>query len=398
MQKIFGYERDPYLQELEVRIESTGEEEGLPFAILDDTVLYPEGGGQPADHGWLSAVAVMDVRRSGDEIRHILERGVGGDDGHLVLDWERRYDHMQQHTAQHLLTSLGLNQFGWSTRSFHIGSEVSDIELDCKPPTGKEIEALEDAVAQIVGEARWIRCYRVSRDEYAQLEVRSRGLPAGHSGDIRLVEIEGIDRNTCGGTHVRSTAEVGAVKVVRSEPIRGGCRLYWVAGKRTRQRLAYHETRFGELRSLLDTADEGLVSVVQLKLEQIGDGRRTIRQLEDRLAASLAEALLTDSAEVTDLHLEGSEAMLLRRVAEIYAERSARGLALLTAEDAGGVLFAVAAGSTNKVDLQEVGRQVAKLFEGRGGGAGRVFQGKASSVEQRAAALDYLRQALAKPN
>jgi alanyl-tRNA synthetase len=305
---------------------------------------------------------------------------------------------MQQHTAQHLLTSIGLARFGWSTRSFHIGPEVSDIELDCRPPTGKEIEALEDAVAEIAGEGRWIRCYRVSPDEYAKLEVRSRGLPAGHSGDIRLVEIEGVDRNTCGGTHVRSTAEVGAVKVVRSEPIRGGCRLHWVAGKRTRQRLAFHESRLSELRSLLDTADEGLVSVAQLKLEQIGEARRTIRQLEDRLAVTLAEKLLADSAAVTELHLEGSEATLLRRVAEIYAERSADGLALLTAEDDGGVLFAVAAGSTTRIDIQNVGREVARLLEGRGGGAGRVFQGKASSQERRAEALEYLQKTLVSPN
>lgn len=398
MQKILGYERDPYERELEVAIESIGEVEGRAFAILDDTVLYPEGGGQPADHGWLADVAVVDVQRRGDEILHLLERPVEGHDAHLVLDWSRRYHHMQQHTAQHLLTSIGLRRFGWSTRSFHIGADLSDIELDCKPPTAEEIEALEDAAAEIVGAARWVRCYRVSADEYDRLEVRSRGLPAGHSGDIRLVEIEGVDRNTCGGTHLRSTAEIGAVKVVGSEPIRGGCRLQWVAGKRARQRLANHEFRLGELRRLLDTADAGLVSVVQLKLAQVVDARRTIRQLEDRMAGLVAETLLTDSAPVTQLHLEGPEAALMRRIAELYAEGSNGGLLLLTAEDAGNVLFAVAAGSASKADLQAIGREVATLFNGRGGGAGRLFQGKAGSVERRTEAFDYLRKVAARPD
>lgn len=392
MQKIPAYERDPYLQELEVHILSKAVEEGRHCVVLDDSILYPEGGGQPADRGWLSEVAVLDVQRRDEEVRHFLERPVEGDSAHLVLDWNRRYDHMQQHTAQHLLTSIAQQRFGWATRSFHIGAETSDIELDCSPPTEQQIEDLEDAVADIVGRARWIRCYRVSREEYAELEVRSRGLPAGYRGDIRLVEIEGVDRNTCGGTHVSSTAEVGAVKVVRHEPIRGGCRLYWVAGKRARQRLGRHESRLAELRELLDTGDADLLPVVRVRLDQIGDARRRIRRLEDRLAESLAEGLLTDLAPVNDLHLEATEASLLRRVAETYADASAGGLCLITAEDVGGILFAVAAGAEADVDLQVVGQEVAGLLGGRGGGAGRVFQGKARSVERRAAALAHLRR------
>ena len=256
MSTIYSFERRPYLRDLEVEILDVREESGDWTAVLDDTVLYPEGGGQPADRGHLNDVAVSCVRKAGSGLHHVLEGPVEPGQGRLVVDWRRRYDHMQQHTAQHLLTRIALDRYGWTTRSFHIGPQVSDIELDCKPPQPGEIDALEDAVAEVIVEARPVRGFRVSAEEYAALDVRSRGLPADHRGDIRLVEIENFDLNTCGGTHLASTSEVEAVKVVDSEPLRGGCRLFWVAGRRLRSRLAAHDSKMAEMRKLLDTGDE----------------------------------------------------------------------------------------------------------------------------------------------
>ncbi|MGB6642158.1 MAG: alanyl-tRNA editing protein, partial [Thermoanaerobaculia bacterium] len=212
MEKIYRYEREPYRRELEVEVLEVGELEGRAFAVLDNTILYPEGGGQPSDRGRLGEVEVVEVQATEGHLRHYLASPVATGPATLELDWERRYDHMQQHTAQHLLSSISLGRFGWNTRSFHIGPETSDIELDIEPPAARELEALEEEVAGAVVAAHPITCRRVTREEYEKLDVRSRGLPAGHTGDIRLVEIEGVDLNTCGGTHLASTAEVEAVK------------------------------------------------------------------------------------------------------------------------------------------------------------------------------------------
>jgi Ser-tRNA(Ala) deacylase AlaX len=292
MDTIYAFEREPYRRELEVEVLEVGEEKGRAHAVLDDTILYPEGGGQPSDRGRLGDVEVLEVQKSDDLLRHYLASPVVTGPTTLELDWERRYDHMQQHTAQHLLSSISLARFGWKTRSFHIGPETSDIELDIEPPPSRDLEALEAEVAQAIVGARSITCRRVTREEYEQLEVRSRGLPDGHTGDIRLVEIEGVDLNTCGGTHLASTAEVEAVKILRAEPLRGGCRLYWVAGKRVRRRLGRHEARNAELRHLLDTGDEELVSAAALKLEQLGLARRRVRELESEVAGAVVEGLL----------------------------------------------------------------------------------------------------------
>jgi alanyl-tRNA synthetase len=285
----------------------------------------------------------------------------------LELDWERRYDHMQQHTAQHLLSSLALAKFGWQTRSFRIGPETSHIELGAREPTEEQIEALEEMVASAVRESRWIRAFRVGPDQLGGFEVRSRGLPEGHAGDVRLVEIEGIDRNTCGGTHVGNTAEVEVVKTVGSEAIRGGCRLSWVAGRRARRRLAAHEARVAELRGLLDTGDDELASVIRLRLEQLRQSRREVRRLEAQLAVAIADRAAADAAPVLRVHLGEAGASLVRSVAEALGERAGSRLALVTATDGPSGLFVVLAGP----DCRSAGRRQVGCPVARGSGWGR---------------------------
>ncbi|MBK9966059.1 MAG: alanyl-tRNA editing protein [Holophagales bacterium] len=246
-----AFEREPYLTELSVRVAETGIENGQPWAVLDDTVLYPEGGGQPADRGLLGGVPVLDVQVVDGAIRHLLASPVSEGPFELQLDWNRRFDHMQQHTAQHLLTAVAADRLGWETTAFHLGPETCDVELAVASVGAGDLLRLEDEVAAEIRAARPVTQRRVRPDEMGSLPVRSRGLPEGHEGDVRLVEIEGIDLNTCGGTHLRATSEIEALKLLGTEKLRGGTRLFFVAGGRIRRRLGGHEERSGRLRVLL---------------------------------------------------------------------------------------------------------------------------------------------------
>jgi Ser-tRNA(Ala) deacylase AlaX len=388
------YEKDAYLTRLEVEVVRVGDEAGRPYAVLDDTLLYPEGGGQPADHGRLGSVAVVDVQRTQGEVRHLLEAPCEPGATVLTLDWQRRYDHMQQHTAQHLLSSLALTRFGWTTRSFHLGPRTSDIELDAPSLSAEELTALEDAaVAEIVA-ARQITTRRVSPEEYERLDVRSRGLPTGHSGDIRLVEIAGVDLNTCGGTHLRSTSEVEALKLLRTERLRGGTRVHWVAGSRLRRRLASHETRNAELRSLFDSDDESLVEIARLKLEQLNAARRRVRHLEGRLAEADLARLAAGDEPLVAAHFEEAEGGFLRQLGQALLDRAPAKTCLLTASGKKGASFLLVAGSESPLDAGRLGPRIAEILEGRGGGSGAVFQGKAGSLDKRAEAVSLLRREL----
>ena len=392
MQTLPTYQLDPYRTSLETAVLSAGSEEGRPFAILADTVLYPEGGGQPSDRGTLNGVAVLDVQKRDGTVRHLLASPVAPGPATVVLDWGRRFDHMQQHTGQHLLTAVAQDRFGFATASFHLGAAACDVELAVPRIPREELDRLEEAVNAVVRSARPVVARHVSAGEYEQLSVRSRGLPEGHAGEIRLVEIEGVDLNTCGGTHVSSTAEIESVKLLGTEALRGGTRLFFVAGGRTRRRLAAHEERSTALRALLGTPDEGLAAAATAKLEALRAAEKRIRSLEEELASAAAPLLATRPGDVVEAHWEGRDAGFLQRVARELQALSPGKAALLTATSEAGSFFVVAAGETSRVDVPAAGRSVALLLGGKGGGSGRLFQGKASDLARRKEALAALEE------
>jgi Ser-tRNA(Ala) deacylase AlaX len=395
MSDLAAYERDPYLQRLEAVVLQAGTEEGRPYAVLDDTILYPEGGGQPADHGFLGAVAVVDVQKRDGGLRHYLAGAVAPGPVTVTLDWTRRFEHMQQHTGQHLLTAVAQDRFGWQTTSFHLGDTVSDVELATPGLTGEDLAALEEAVAAEIRAARPITARRVAPADLPGLPVRSRGLPEGFQGDVRLVEIAGLDLNTCGGTHLRATAELETLLLLATEAVRGGTRLFFVAGCRARRRAGQAERRNAQLRTLLGTGDDALPGAVTAKLEQLRGAERRVRVLEEELADQLAAALAARPGPFVEQHCEGKDAGFLQRTARQLALAAPDKTALLTATQGGASFFVLACGAQGPEDLGPLGRDVAALLGAKGGGAARLFQGKAATLEARDRAKAHVCASLA---
>ncbi|MDE3033951.1 MAG: hypothetical protein KGI56_09825 [Acidobacteriota bacterium] len=386
-----AYERDPTAATLETRVIRLGEAEGRPFVVLEDTVFYPEGGGQPCDRGTINGVAVLDVQKRDGEIRHTLASPLPEGPAALQLDWARRFDHMQQHTGQHLLTAVAQDRFGWHTTAFHLGALVCDIEVAAPALGPADLLRLEEAVAGEIRAARPIATRRVTPEAYGREAVRSRGLPEGHTGDIRLVEIAGVDLNTCGGTHLRHTGEIEALKLLGTESIRGGTRLFYVAGGRVRARLGAHETRNASLRTMLGAPDEELASVTQAKLEQLQTAERRVRKLEEQLADLQAEALAARPDALVEAHVEGRDMAFLQKLArQILAADPAKAV-FLTSDLMGEGLFLLTAGESSRLDVPALGQAVAALLGAKGGGSGKRFQGKAPHLAARAEALARLR-------
>ncbi len=385
-----AYERDPYLTELPARVVATGRDEGGAWAVLDDTVLYPEGGGQPADHGSLGDIPVLDVRTVEGRVVHLLEAPVPEGPTVVRLDWARRFDHMQQHTGQHLLTAVAADGFGWETTAFHLGPETCDIELAVAAIAPADAERLEEMVASRIRAALPVTTHRVRGHELERLGVRSRGLPDGHTGDVRLVEIAGVDRNTCGGTHLRSTAELESLKLLGTEKLRGGTRLFFVAGGRVRRRLGAAEERNARLRTLLGAPDAALVEAAAAKMAQLSEAWKALRGAEEALAVAKAEALAVTGLPVVDAHLEGRDLAFLGRVAKRFTELPTAGMAFLTGGRDGEGCFVLVAGGASTADVRSLGAAVAEILSGRGGGSGKLFQGK-GSLQRRDEALSLVR-------
>ncbi len=387
------YLEDPFLAELEAEVVKADAQDGRPYAVLSETIFYPEGGGQPADRGHLGSAKVLDVQTRDGEIRHFLDKPVEPGPVRLEIEWRRRWDHMQQHTAQHLLTAVALRDFGWRTTAFHLGAETSDIELDVPDLTRQNLRDLEENVAEEIRAARRVTYGSAEAADFERLGVRSRLLPEGLLGKVRLVNIEGLDLNTCGGTHCRSTAEIGLLSLLGTEPMRGGTRVFFVAGDRVRRRLTAHENRNLRLRTLLDTGDEELPDVVELRLEREKALARTNRRLSAALADSTAESLCLKSSATVDAHWSERDMAFLQSVARAVAEKAPEKRFLLTSETEDGVLFVIATGTESGLQAEGAGPAVAEALGGRGGGRGSIFQGKAKSLAQREQALKILREA-----
>jgi alanyl-tRNA synthetase len=385
-----AYERDAFLGELETEVTEVGRQDGRFFAVAADTVFYPEGGGQPADRGSMGGVEVMDVRKADGIIRHYLADEIPLGPVRQVLDWSRRFDHMQQHTGQHLLTAVGIGRFGWATTAFHMGPSVCDIELDVAALGDTDLRRLEDAVAEEILAARPVTTRHAGIDEMEALGVRSRLLPEGHTGELRLVEIEGLDLNTCGGTHVRSTAEIGALALVGTETMRRGTRVFFVAGDRVRRRLAEHEARNLKLRTLLGAADDELPELVELRLGREKDLARERRQLLAELARAAAEALAATDDAVIAGHWDGRDLPFLQEIGKALIELTPDRVALLTAGSGSEGAFLLVASEASGLDLGSVGPGICAVLDGRGGGRAPFFQGRAAAIGRRSEAVDLL--------
>ncbi|MEM7417995.1 MAG: alanyl-tRNA editing protein, partial [Gemmatimonadota bacterium] len=369
-----AYERDPYLTQLNTTVEERGDD-GRSFVVLADTVFYPEGGGQPSDRGAIHGIAVTDVQRVEGALRHYVAESVDPDDVRIEIDWARRFDHMQQHTGQHMLTALAEERFGWATQAFHLGDVVSDIELDTPAIEQEQLHELEEALADEIRRVRPVRVSYVEVEQYREMEVRSRGLPSHHTGDVRLVEIEDIDLNSCGGTHVGSTAELESMKLLRTESLRGGTRLFYVAGGRVRTIFQDHFERTAALRGILGVSDAEIVDATASKLSQLKDAHRKLRQTEGAYAEVLGTTLAAERPPLIHEHWPDRELGFLQQVARSVCGASPATTCFFTAGEKDGS-FLVAIGSDGTLDLSSVGPEVAELLAGKGGGRGDVFQGR----------------------
>jgi misacylated tRNA(Ala) deacylase len=358
--------------------------------VLDDTVLFAEGGGQPSDTGWLvQGDGCGGVLRR--RVRQVLRDESGNflhvADGPLVpsseggaavearVDWDRRFDHMQQHTGQHLLTAVAQDRFGWATTAFHLGVELSDVELAVSAISQSGIEALEVAINQEILAARPVRVSEVeAASALADPTVRTRGLPEGHHGAVRIVEIEGIDRNTCGGTHLWSTSALGALKLLGTEALRGGTRLRFAAGGRVLSLLGQALSREDTLARVLSCPPVEFSSAVTRLLDQARGAEKALRSLRDELASALGAEIGASSERLVALHRDDADFAFLNAVASAALRRREGMLLLLTAGDPAGEGIFLLAGPAEIVGAQ--GPLVAEHLGGRGGGARGRYQGK----------------------
>jgi alanyl-tRNA synthetase len=220
---------DAYAREFEAEILGQRNHEGFPAVILDQTCFYPESGGQPWDKGTLGGIEVLKVIDLDGVILHVLKEDVPAGTVRGLIDWPTRFDHMQQHTGQHILSQAFFEVLEGETRSFHLGADISTLEIDLRTISDEALDKVEDRANAVVWEDREVKTYFVPEDRIDAVPLRR---PPKKRGLLRVVEVAGYDYSACGGTHCRRSGEVGLIKVLGTEKIRGNLRFDFLCGGR----------------------------------------------------------------------------------------------------------------------------------------------------------------------
>jgi len=379
------YYTDSYLVEFDAVVREVLPQSDRWKVILDRTAFYPTSGGQPFDTGTIGEANVIDVFDQEDgTIGHLIDRELETNSrvrGHV--DWSRRFDHMQQHTGQHLLSAAFEREVNARTVSFHLGTSASTIDLD-KEVAADQMSRVEDAVNGVLWEDREVCVKFVTASEAAKLPLRK---DPAREGELRIVEIKDYDLSACGGTHVSRTGAIGMIAIAGFERFKGGLRVEFVCGGRALRayrRLSHSVT--GSVRLLSVLPDE-LPSAIE-RLQTSGRSQQKSQEgLYERLAAHEAASLSSSAEKIGTVNavlaaVAGWDANGLKKLASSIVAKPSTIAVLLTPESPS--LVVVARSEDVPLDAGGILKALIDQFGGRGGGKGPVAQGGGLAGETRA--------------
>jgi alanyl-tRNA synthetase len=371
------YWADPYLLEFDARVLTRKEHAGRPAVVLDRTAFYAESGGQPWDTGSLAGVRVTAVVEDGDGILHVLDAALAADAVHGRVDAERRRDHRQQHHGQHLLSQALVEIAKANTISFHLGGLACSIDLD-REVSSEQLRAAERRTNEVVWDARPVTVRTVSRSE---AEAMGLDLKDDVGELVRLIDVQDFDVRPCGGTHPRSTSEVGVVLTLGLERYKGGSRVHFVCGHRAL--LAFQE-RARVLESVGGALSSGLAELPETArklVERIAAADKQNRALLERALDGDARRLLAEnpgSPALVVQAFDGWPAQDLRTLA-MKLTRLAPCVALLGSRaEKAHLVFAQSDGLPH--DVAALLQAALVLVGGKGGGRGNLVQGGGERV------------------
>lgn len=333
--------------------------------VLDTTCFYPEGGGQPCDTGTIAGHRVTHVCANDGEVLHHIEGRCTDKTVECKLDWDRRIDHMQQHTGQHIISYVIFRRFGAETESLHIGARHSTIDIPITKLTGDDVRMIEDAANTIIREDHPIHCYVARTVNIGKL----RKAPTVES-DVRIVEIEGIEKTPCGGTHCSSSAEVGLVHIPHWHKKGHSWRIEFVCGMRCLALLREHGAVIDAMSTRLDAPPSSLDERLgALKEEKETLYRRTQDLMEQRARLDLEKAL-HDAWDVDGVKVVSACYDEVERARELarLAVTTKRCVALAAACSSRGATLFFASSGDSGIDVRDAMNEALAPIEGKGGG------------------------------
>src|SRR5688572_10319224 len=345
--------------------------DGRVHVTLDQTAFYPTSGGQPFDTGTLGGAAVVDVLdRDDGTVAHVMSGAL--QPGEVVsgeIDWHRRFDHMQQHTGQHVLSAAFDRLFGVRTESFHMGQQSATIDL-AREVSAAEIARAEDDANRVVWEDRPVAIRFATAEEAAAMGMRKE---SARSGTLRLIDVQEYELSACGGTHVERTGAIGVIAIGGWEKFKGGARVEFLCGGRALQRFRVWRGALAAMQKNLSVPPIEMLASIERMQEDAKAAQRTLRAFQEKLATHEAQALLATGTPVVEV-VEGWDAQGIKSIAAAITVADPNAvMALFTATNPAQVV--VARGAASSIDAGAVLKQLAAKFGGKGGGKQDLAQG-----------------------
>ncbi len=367
------YYEDSHLKTFDATVTGCQEVSGGWEITLDATAFYPEGGGQPWDTGALGESKVLSVREKGEQVIHLCDAPlIVGSAVTGSIDWDRRFDFMQQHSSEHMVSGIIHRRYGWHNVGFHMGADVVTIDFDGPIPQ-EELQDIEDTVNAAIWENLPVKCYYPSQEDLPSVPYRrKRDLP----WPVRIVEIPGIDLCACCGTQVQHTGELGLVKLLSCVKFHQGVRIEMVCGKRATALLSaiYEQNRQVSQTFSAKIQETGLAA--RRFSDALNAEKFRATGLEKRLFSYIAQGY---TGQNLALHFEKELSPAANReLCDAMASHCGMAVTLSGNDEKGYALCII----SRALDAKTVGAEAVQALGGRGGGKREAFQGTLSSTEQ----------------
>ena len=362
------YYKDAYMTKFTGKVLSCEEGKKGIAVVLDQTAFYPEGGGQPADMGILGNAKVSYVFIKDEVIYHVVDKALEvGKEVEGVIDFERRFDFMQQHSGEHILSGLINAKYGYNNVGFHLSIDYTTCDFDGEL-TKEQIQEIEILANESIYQNLAIDCTIYNDQEIKEKPYRSK---LDLVGDVRLVTVPNYDTCACCGTHVKMTGEIGMIKCTNVERHRGGTRVTVLCGKRALQEAQQKQTIMAEVSQMLSAKPEVITSNLAKLQQELAEMKQRVASLTNELFEYKVEEYLKTEGPAIYVYEKDLLGDALRRLCLMLVEKTDKKVLVLTGEE-GNLKYALGAKS---MDVRPLNKCLTSEFNGKGGGKSELCQG-----------------------
>jgi alanyl-tRNA synthetase len=391
------YYQDVYLQTFTAHVKGQEQDaQGNWYVTLDQTAFYPTGGGQPFDIGKLDEVNVMNVEEVNGEIRHYIDQPLFAIKMEVTgqIDWNRRFDFMQQHAGQHILTAAFVELFGIQNTSFHLGKEMVSIDLNFVELSEQQLMDVENLANQIILENRRIETKYITKQELVQYPLRK---DVTVNENIRLVIIPDFDYNGCGGTHPHSTGEVGSLKVLHTEKQKGNVRVHFVCGGRVISQLQRKQKTLLDITRLLSAPEEGLNDAIRTLLNHEKKLEKSLAETKELLFEYETKELVASKEKVNGVSViqisyQNRSIQELQKLARMVVLEAQDAVVLIVSENVQLLQFVAARGANVQLSMKHFAAKALPIINGKGGGSESFVQGGGETVMTAETFIENIKQ------